>query len=338
MRKVQFPMQRLYYLVIFLTGCCSLIYQVAWQRYLHILVGSEARSTTIIVAIFLTGLSCGYYGFGRLSLLYKNRNAFLKMYGYVEIATGMYACLFPMLFTWVEQSTLASHPSLLSDFCIGMLLIFPPTVLMGATIPVMTTVLPSRNEAVNRGHAVIYGLNTLGAFAGVILASFVLIIHLGLAQTLILTGLVNVLCGIVYGLNQLDGHIQKSDEMPVVTSNYSARDIYLLAFVSGLMSISLEMIWIRLLGLTIGSSFLVFPIILSLFVLGLGIGSLTVREVSPKKLHKQFYLMLGGLVLSFLVVPYLPLWISNMRVLLVSHIVTYYIFYFIVYIIRVVPQ
>ena len=326
-------MHKLYYLVIFLTGCCSLIYQVVWQKYLHILVGSEARSTTIIVAIFLSGLSLGYYYFGRLSLKYTERFKFLKMYGYVEIITGAYAICFPMFFTWIDASVLASHPSLLSDFFIGMLLIFPPTVLMGATIPVMTTVLPARNDAVNRGHAIIYGLNTIGAFAGVILASFVLVVHFGLAGTLMFAGFVNVLCGIVYGANRLVGSIHKSEEIPVINSNYTTRDVYLMAFVSGLVSISLEIIWIRLLGLTIGSSFIVFPIVLSLFVLGLGIGSLTVTEVKPGLLRRQFYMMLGCLILSFLLVPYLPLWINNVRVLLVSHTIAYYVFYAAVYVI-----
>ena len=326
-------MHKLYYMVIFLTGCCSLIYQVVWQKYLHILVGSEARSTTIIVAIFLSGLSLGYYYFGRLSLKYTERYKFLKMYGYVEIVTGAYAICFPTLFTWIDASSLASHPSLLSDFFIGILLIFPPTVLMGATIPVMTTVLPARNDAVNRGHAIIYGLNTIGAFAGVILASFVLVAHFGLAQTLILAGSVNVLCGVVYGANRLAGNIHKSDELPVIDSNYTTRDVYLMAFVSGLVSISLEIIWIRLLGLTIGSSFIVFPIVLSLFVLGLGIGSLTVTEVKPALLRRQFYIMLGCLILSFLLVPYLPLWINNIRVLLASHTMAYYVFCSVIYVV-----
>ena len=298
-------MHKLYCLVIFLTGCCSLIYQVAWQKYLYILVGSEARSTTIIVAIFLSGLSLGYYAFGRLSLKYTKRYKFLKMYGYVEIATGAYAIGFPMLFTWIEVSSLASHPSLLSDFAIGMLLIFPPTILMGATIPIMTTVLPERNETVNQGYAMIYGLNTIGAFAGVLLASFVLIVHFGLANTLMLAGFVNVICGLIYGANRLPGNIHKSDEIPVIDSNYSTRDVYLLAFISGLVSISLEMLWIRLLGLTIGSSFVVFPIVLSLFLLGLGIGSLTVKEVTSRGLRRQFYVMITCLIISFIFVPYL---------------------------------
>ena len=324
-------MQHVYYGIIFLTGCCSLIYQVVWQKYLHILVGGEARSTTIIVAIFLAGLSCGYYFFGRLSLRWAKRRVFLKFYGYVEIATGGYVLGFPRLFTWIEASGVANHPSLLGDVWVACLLIGVPTVLMGATIPVMTTVLPTRNARINRGHAVVYGMNTLGAFAGVLLAGFVLIAQFGLAQTLILTGSVNVICGLIYVMNRLNGEVSKRDTMPHVASRFAAGDVYVLACVSGVVSISLEILWIRLLGLTIGASFVVFPMVLSLFVLGLGIGSLTVKTVSTARLRRQFYLMLGCLTLTFFLVPYLPLWMSNIRVLLASHRVTYYLFYAIVY-------
>ncbi len=238
---------------------------------------------------------------------FSDRRSFLKFYGYVEIATGAYAILFPKLFTWLDASPLTNQASLMSDFLAGMILLLPPTILMGATIPVMTTVLPTSNAGVNRGHALIYGLNTLGAFVGVLLASFVLVAHFGLLLSLMITGIINVLCGVVYVGNRLQGNIRKADEMPRIASNYAAGDVYMLAFVSGLVSISLEMIWMRLLSLTIGSSFMIFPMILSLFVLGLGIGSLTVKTVTPARLRRQFYVMLGCLILSFLAVPYLPL-------------------------------
>ncbi len=326
-------MKHMYGVIIFLTGCCSLIYQVIWQRYLHLFVGSEMRSTTIIVAIFLAGLSLGYILFGRLSLRFSDRRSFLKFYGYVEIATGAYAIFFPQLFAWLDASPLTHQASLLSDFLIGAILLLPPTILMGATIPVMTTVLPTQNAGVNRGHALIYGLNTLGAFVGVLLASFVLIVHFGLLLSLMISGIVNVLCGMVYVGNRLQGNIRKVDEMPQIASNYTASDVYVLAFVSGLVSISLEMIWMRLLALTIGSSFIIFPMILSLFVLGLGIGSLTVKTVTPARLRRQFYLIMGGLILSFLAVPYLPLWISNLRVTLDNQPINYYLFHAAIYLI-----
>jgi len=44
------------YTVIFATGLTGLIYQVAWQKYLSRLLGSDSIATAIILATFLGGL------------------------------------------------------------------------------------------------------------------------------------------------------------------------------------------------------------------------------------------------------------------------------------------
>ena len=101
------------FIVIMITGFCSLGYQVVWQKYLSVLVGSEARSSTIIIAIFLTGLSIGYYLFGIVSKRINSRNKLLKIYGFVELVTGGYAIIFSRLFELINNSTLANSNSII---------------------------------------------------------------------------------------------------------------------------------------------------------------------------------------------------------------------------------
>lgn len=86
------------YICIFTTGLVSLIYQVIWQRYLAILLGSEAKSASLVVAVFLFGLALGYYLFGRLTEKIDDRSRLLKIYGWIEIITAAYAIIFPSLF------------------------------------------------------------------------------------------------------------------------------------------------------------------------------------------------------------------------------------------------
>ena len=94
----------LLYVCTALTGGVSLLYQIVWQRYLSILVGSEARSISLVVAVFLLGLACGYHSFGRLSQRNWKRFQLLRIYGYVELLTAIYALLFPFFF-----QTLTDH-------------------------------------------------------------------------------------------------------------------------------------------------------------------------------------------------------------------------------------
>jgi predicted membrane-bound spermidine synthase len=42
------------------TGFSGLVYEVAWQKYLATLLGSQGEATAAILAIFLGGLSVGY--------------------------------------------------------------------------------------------------------------------------------------------------------------------------------------------------------------------------------------------------------------------------------------
>lgn len=322
---------RPYLVVTTITGACSLVYQVVWQRYLNIIMGSEARSSAIIVAIFLAGLAFGYFFWGRYTEKIESRKELLKTYGIIELVTGFFACLFPSLFNLMKEFIHFLPNSIIADIGVSSLLLLFPTFLMGATIPIMTAVLPKDSSSVNRTHSVIYGLNTIGAFAGVILGAFVIIPWLGLFLSSFLIGFINMVVAIVYLLNNLEGKIYKAEKLPHVESQYPEWSVYSLAFVSGLVALSLEIIWIRLWGLSIGSSNVVFPMVLSLFVLGLGLGSLTLKKVTTSSIKIHLAVSIILLMGTFQLIPYLGLWTTNIRVLFSSIPQSFYFYHFSLY-------
>src|SRR5262249_15234735 len=62
----EWPMVRLAALLLtLLTGLTALVYEVAWQKYLATLLGSDSEATAAVLAIFLGGLAAGYALFGR---------------------------------------------------------------------------------------------------------------------------------------------------------------------------------------------------------------------------------------------------------------------------------
>ncbi len=319
-------------LAIFITGLCSLGYQTVWQKYLSVLVGSEARSTTIIVAIFLLGLALGYFIFGRYSETIKSRKKLLKNYGFIELATGAYAIFFPTIFDLVFNSPIAQYNNLFLHIFLTFLLLIFPTILMGATIPIMTAVLPEKSEDINAVHSFIYGLNTLGAFLGVIVTAGYLINHFGFDLTIINLGFLNVLVSLVYIGNNLSGDVNEKDSIEIVKNNFSSVAIYWLALVVGAVSICLEMLWIRITGLTIGSGYFVFGLILSIYILGIGLGSLTLKDLSAVGFRKLLVKTCLFIALPFFCVPYLPLVVSNLRVLFIKHSVAFYFFHMLTYI------
>ena len=75
------------------TGFSGLVYEVAWQKYLAVLLGSHSEATAAVLAIFLGALALGYALFGRVARRLVDR-AFeqgrparlLVTYGCVEMA------------------------------------------------------------------------------------------------------------------------------------------------------------------------------------------------------------------------------------------------------------
>jgi spermidine synthase len=160
------------------TGFTGLVYEVTWQKHLATLLGSHSEATAAVLAIFLGGLSAGYALFGKIA---KRRAAssqvrgrgprLLVLYGAVEILIGLYALCFPWFFGFVQElSYWAPHGSAGGGFVfdVGLcaLLIAPPTVLMGATIPLLTQALTRGIDDATRFHGWVYALNTAGAFGG----------------------------------------------------------------------------------------------------------------------------------------------------------------------------
>ena len=79
-----------------LTGFSGLVYEVAWQKYLATLLGSHSEATASVLAIFLGGLSVGYWLFGRVTRRHLERSEaagmpprLLFIYGLLEGGIGI---------------------------------------------------------------------------------------------------------------------------------------------------------------------------------------------------------------------------------------------------------
>ena len=193
-----------------LTGGSGLVYQVAWQKYLASLLGSHSEATAIVLGIFLGGLSTGYAVFGWLSGRLTARAAargqaprLLFAYGVVEATIGVWALLFPALFAGVRALSLwipfeAAGLVFASDVVLTVVLIGPPTVLMGGTIPLLTQSLARDLDDATRLHAWVYAFNTAGAFFGALGAGFFLVPALGLSGCVVAMGVVNLVAGATF--------------------------------------------------------------------------------------------------------------------------------------------
>ncbi|MCI0676073.1 MAG: fused MFS/spermidine synthase [Phycisphaerales bacterium] len=319
-RGIPVSFRTVVYASTFLSGAAALTFQVVWQRYLSFLVGSEARSICLIVAVFLFGLAAGYRFWGNLTERQWSRQTVLKALGFVELAIAGYGLVFPEYFAIVKSLTYSGPDWLLFDLAMTALLLLPPTFLMGASIPMLTSALPTDAGEVNYCHSRIYGINTLGAFLGAMVAGFYLVPGFGLRMSLVFASVLCLLVGLVFVSNPLAGPSHKAQDIPRIPNAFGSPGIYLFVFTTGAVSISLEVLFTRVLSLTIGSSHYVFPIVVGVVILGLAIGSLSLRRsrIPHIRVHRELVKLSIYLAVIYLTVPFWPYWVSHVRVSLAT--------------------
>jgi predicted membrane-bound spermidine synthase len=180
-------------LLVALSGFCSLIYQVVWERTLRYSFGGDSISAAIVTGTFLLGLGLGAVVFGRWY-----RQPFAR-YAAVEAAIGVYglasffalAPLARVLGAWFEPGIAAAEGLRPAVVVAAILFLLPPCILIGGTGPLMFNCFI--RSAAYRASAVgwIYGMNTFGAALGVLAAPFVFLNRVSLPVTLAIVGLLN---------------------------------------------------------------------------------------------------------------------------------------------------
>jgi spermidine synthase len=280
----------------FLTGFSGLVYEVAWQRYLGTLLGSQSEATAAVLAIFLGGLSVGYWLFGYVTRRLVEKAAasgrpprLLLVYGIIEASIGAYVLAFPWLFRGVQALSYsiphgAAGVGFAIDVFLAALLIGPASVLMGGTIPILTQGLARNLEDATRFHAFVYAFNTAGAFVGALAAGFYLVPQLGLVNVMLTMGTINLGAGAVFAIIGLRGHSvvsleNESDDS--VTKEAPAVGPYLaVALLTGFAMMAVQTSLIRLAGLSFGSSQFTFSMVVAVFVLCIALGSFLVSALS----------------------------------------------------------
>ena len=271
--------------IIFLfSGAFALVYEVTWARMLAREFGSDAVAIAIVVSVFMLGLGIGARLAGRLGDRLSNP---LAVYGFMELGLGLYVLASPWLIIWftpllglLGQDAIENIWLLNSARTfLGMLVLLPPTLLMGASLPLLVRFVA--DVAVKVPSAVIgmYAINIVGAVLGVLAAGFWLLPSMGMTRILVLTALANlVLAGLVLLLSRHFGGQQRE---PVASPQRGpgtavpGMDMALpgAVLLVGLASMACQLAWTRIIVLIVGGSAYAFAAVLAVFLAGLGLGA-----------------------------------------------------------------
>ena len=155
--------RRVLCVLFFFSGFPALIYQLTWQRALFRTFGVNIESVTIVVTAFMLGLGLGSLAGGWLS---KRRTIpLLPLLAAIELMTGCYGLVSLDIFDRVGDLTIGLP--LAATAAASLALVLVPTLLMGATLPLLVGHLVRRSGHVGSAVGLLYYVNTLRRGSGV---------------------------------------------------------------------------------------------------------------------------------------------------------------------------
>ena len=180
------PVQRRSLLAaLFLSGFAALGYQILWTRILVLVVGSSTNAFALMLALYLIGLAIGAFWVGRYL---HGRNVPTALFQFLQLGVAVTALaglamsgVLPDLalfgFGWVGSS---SFGILAVSAAAAAVIILPPTILIGATLPLGARLI--EGDVPRRGWelGIVLGATTAGNVVGVLGTALLLIPWLGL--------------------------------------------------------------------------------------------------------------------------------------------------------------
>ena len=293
---------------LLLSGIASLTYQVVWVRLLGLSMGSTSASISTVLAAFFLGLALGSYLAERIT---RNRVNDLKPYIALEAIIGLSGLvLLPILLNL--DAIMAATPSLGATipmkFTVTTALLLIPTVCMGATFPVMASILIRRKNEVGVRVSQLYSLNTAGAVLGAALAGFFFVPHWGLDGAVYVAFSINLLI-VVLAL-----YLNKKIELPPIeatapvggqTSSVSLAEeaplrgrALVVLFATGFVAIATEVGWTKYLSIFTGTTIYGFAAILTIFLIGIAVGSWAIKSYLERMQRPELWMAFGLLLLG----------------------------------------
>ena len=313
---------RLLCVLFFFSGFPALIYQLTWQRALFRIFGVNIESVTIVVTAFMLGLGVGSLAGGWLS---KRRGVpLLPLLAAIELLTGCFGLVSLRIFDRVGDFMIGLPLPTTAAACLALVTV--PTLLMGATLPVLVGNLVRRSGHVGSAVGLLYYVNTLGAGAACLISAVLLFPFAGMQAAVYIAAALNgaVAAGALaaYRREQLEpsGAISDAPPTPVVMCQpmLGLAAVLLLSAASGFVALSYEIFFFRTVSYAAGSGPTSFALTLGAFLIGLASGSRQAGEncatlTREQTMQRSITMLLWASALGFLFLPLLDhlAWIGS---------------------------
>jgi predicted membrane-bound spermidine synthase len=286
--------QSWYFCFFFISGFCSILYELIWLRLAMAQFGVTTAMVSIVLSSFMAGLGVGSLAAGRLVRTYgQHLTSPLRLYAIAELCIACSAVVVPLelragryLLEHVgsKLSLSSSGYYVAAGLCLACSLI-PWCACMGATIPLgMFAIRSDQRLDGQYSFSFLYLANVFGAVLGAMVPLLFVEVW-GFTGTLRLGMLLNLaICGAALALARKPmgrGNNNNDDPTRPDTSGQASRTwcpavasgtLWLL-FATGLTSMGMEVVWIRQFTPYVGTFVYSFATILAIYLTATFVGS-----------------------------------------------------------------
>lgn len=306
------------------SGATGLIDQLCFSKYLSYVVGSTAYAVSAVLSAFMTGLALGAFLGGRFSRRVERP---LVAYGVLELVVAVTVALSPAAFgalapLYAAVARMAPGSLVVLSavrWLAALLIVVVPTTAMGATLPLLSRLLPAAGLDAHasalreRRLGALYASNTAGGALGALLAAYLILPQLGMSATVLLAAFGSAVVGVLaiwFGRRApISLPVGKSGESGIREAKGVVRDAftsYVVAAASGALVFAAEVIFTHLLALIIGNSAYAFGLILAAFLTCLFLGASSAAVL--RKRFGEAALPLGLILTGLALALSLPFW------------------------------
>jgi len=274
------------------SGFAALVYQTAWTRQFALVFGTSELAVATVLAAYMGGLALGAWIAEQwLPRIIRP----VLAYAALELGIGASAVVLvpALLFAsdWLLRALLGNQPSppdsahsaaplfyLASAFVVLAI----PTVLMGATLPLLARHAVRKQGDVGGRIGLLYSLNTVGAVAGALFTAFWLLPAVGLTNSVRGAAVVNALIALLIALiaRRADalpmGQVVNAASLSGISSrSHAAPGVFWILpvmLLSGAVTFFHEVLWTRMLSHVLGTSLHAFGVMVASFLAGIALG------------------------------------------------------------------
>jgi predicted membrane-bound spermidine synthase len=294
-----------------ISGAAGLVFEVVWFHRAGLVLGNSTLSTSIVLASFMAGIAAGNALVGWRGTVVRRP---LRVYAALETAvavsgiglTYLLPVTAPAVIAALRDAIAAPWLATIVRALTAFAMLAVPATAMGATLPLLVANPQVRGGGFGWTLGRLYGWNTLGAVAGVLVAELVLIPRAGVLGSAWAAGLLNMSAAAValWLAHRCDSTETATRDRATTIQPPSRGTGRLLsaAFLTGAVLLALEILWFRFLSMFVVNSSLAVALMLAVVLVAIALGGLAAAALIRRAADPRVYLPLTALAAGVILI------------------------------------